>query len=1181
MTSTSTHDITVTATDTASIHAYVIAAAVGVGVSTSTTGGSVAIGIAFAQNLIGWDQGLTNHPDQVHAYIQDSDVSAGGALILTATSDPAIVAQVYAAAVAVSVGSNNAFGVGGSGVFTNNKISTDVRAYIQGNGTTPLVTAQSISAHAGDTSSITADAGAASVALAFSGQTSVAVSIAASIALNEIDNDVEAYVLNVSHLRTTAGSAAWEASKAATISTVSVAASIAVGVGGNIGVAVSGAGAGAENVILGKANAFTDNSNLEDIKGGVTLNATDDSDIDATIVAASVAVGAGGQTGVGVSIGVAVARNYIGWNPKAEGYTNWATEVTLNPSDYVIIIDTKNDTLPLGAVYQYVGSTSTTLNLSEETSYSGSLWKQILVETASPRPASLTATDRVLTTQGPRTGEIYEYSGPTQTGAAYDYTSTQSAKLVQGMRVKASNGTVYRYVGSESDTPVSLSGQDYTNTNNWAAMPAGVDLVSQDYSDTSIWTQIVTEKGTQVQAYAKNSRVNATGELKATATSSPEIDATVVAGSVALSGGGNTGVAVSGAGVFTLNKIATNIKAFIDGDGPTTTGAIHEIKAGSVTLQADDSSEIHAVAAGASVAGSVGGSAGVSVSIGLSVALNEINNQVAAYIANADNYVQTTVGGITIKASESAVIDTTSAAASLAATFGGTAGVAVSGAGAVAINKIFTDTNAYIVNSQVESATFIDMDASSSGSIDAVIVAASVALAGGGTAGIGASIGISIAHNQIGSETDPAQVRAYIQDSTVNAKGGALTLDASGASLIRAVVVAGSAAVAGGGAVGVGVSGSGVGATNLIIEDVKAFIDGSGASGIHGNSIWLAAQDTSVIIADAAAASLAASFAGAVSVSLSIGVSIGRNEIRNNVEAYIVNAPNVGARAGDIVIRAGTKEDPSGFPSDYSASGYVALKRGDLVKASGDQVYRFLGEGQPIKPTYASSDGTVQLKGSDTVRVVKDQNDGGTVGAIYQYTGSDTEIDLAEIDYSTGNWVKVVEPALYNTSSGKVDIKTGDSVEVIRGYAIVHSSDETNVGLTNDKTYVRISRDYVPAEGVTNVIAGTIYKYVGTTGGTANLTTEDYSDTDRWVRSSPEDQFGVGGTFYQYTGPNANDLDLGLQDYTTGNWQQITRDLAAEDFSNQTYWAKVSSITALSCGGFPGRRDCGHRGRRH
>lgn len=363
-----------------------------------------------------------------------------------------------------------------------------------------------------------------------------------------------------------------------------------------------------------------------------------------------------------------------------------------------------------------------------------------------------------------------------------------------------------------------------------------------------------------------------------------------------------------------------------------------------------------------------------------------------------------------------------SVAASLAVGLGVKAGVAISGAGAWASNTILTDTKAYIANSEVESFTFVDIEASNIASVDATIVAATLAAAGGGAAGIGASIGVSIAQNKIGTAADPSQVLAYIEDSTVNAKAGALTIDASGDQVINAVVVAASVAVAGAGKVGVGISGAGAAADNLIAQHVKAYIDGDDNNanatvrGIHANSISILAHDSSLITATAVGASLAASFAGKAAISLSIGVSVARNEIRSVIEASIQNASNVEARSGDIVINAGASDDSSDASATYTG-GTQALKKGDTVK-SGDQIYRFLGEGEKVRPTYESSAGEVYLKEGDTVKLLEDHNDGGDVGAIYRYVGDslqapagenegDDPIDLAGVNYSTDDdWEK-------------------------------------------------------------------------------------------------------------------------------------------------------------------------------
>ena len=70
----------------------------------------------------------------------------------------------------------------------------------------------------------------------------------------------------------------------------------------------------AQNVILTKTNAYGLDSVL-DSADDVTISAASTSKISSTVVAASLAIGGGGAAGVGASIGVSVARNFIGWTP--------------------------------------------------------------------------------------------------------------------------------------------------------------------------------------------------------------------------------------------------------------------------------------------------------------------------------------------------------------------------------------------------------------------------------------------------------------------------------------------------------------------------------------------------------------------------------------------------------------------------------------------------------------------------------------------------------------------------------------------------------------------------------------------------------------------------------------------------------------------------------------------------
>src|SRR5262249_22244520 len=129
---------------------------------------------------------------------------------------------------------------------------------------------------------------------------------------------------------------------------------------------------------------------------------------------------------------------------------------------------------------------------------------------------------------------------------------------------KAVPGDIYRYVGSGGS--VDLSSEDYTG-GNWAQVGSG-ELSAQDYNNDNLWKQVnVVESPATVLAYVVDSGIDAAGDLTQKPVLSETIQATAVAGSVALSGGETGAGALSGAGVSTQNLIATDVKAYVDGDG--------------------------------------------------------------------------------------------------------------------------------------------------------------------------------------------------------------------------------------------------------------------------------------------------------------------------------------------------------------------------------------------------------------------------------------------------------------------------------------------------------------------------------------------------------------------------------------------------------------------------------------
>src|SRR5262249_23321272 len=119
---------------------------------------------------------LVSHPAQVLAYSQDTAINAG-ALAISATSEQTIEAIVVAGSAAVGVGTVGV-GLSGAGAATENRMGTNVAAFIEGDGATGI-DAGSVSVTASDASTINANTGAASLAVSLAGAVAVSVSIGA------------------------------------------------------------------------------------------------------------------------------------------------------------------------------------------------------------------------------------------------------------------------------------------------------------------------------------------------------------------------------------------------------------------------------------------------------------------------------------------------------------------------------------------------------------------------------------------------------------------------------------------------------------------------------------------------------------------------------------------------------------------------------------------------------------------------------------------------------------------------------------------------------------------------------------------------------------------------------------------------------------------------------------------
>ncbi|KPL11372.1 hypothetical protein AMJ85_03690, partial [candidate division BRC1 bacterium SM23_51] len=495
----------------------------------------------------------------------------------------------------VSQGSGSGTGISGTGAGAENTVHNTVEAYIHAPGRT-VEAGGNLSVAATDNAVISCDTIGASVSVGVAaGKKGTAFSIGLSLASNEIRNSVQAHIDDSTVTTMGSGFIRIMTDSSADIIATAVAASIAAGFGDK-GYALSGGGALAKNVILTRAKAYVLGSVLQS-GGDIVIDAKSDSDIDATIVAASLSAAGGSQTGGGASIGVSLARNVIGWETSAPGPTTFHTNV------------------------------------------------------AFPQGTTLTAGNTVAVDQGAYSGDVYQYLGSNRIQPTADFDTTQSGvtlsaghivRIADGFDGPGGNvGSFYRYTGSTLSN-VNLAALDYDADDIWKEI-ASIDLQTEDFSDPRLWKQVnLTPSAAQVQAFAQDSSMTATGDVTLGANAEQGIDAVVIAGSVAVAGGGKTGVGVSGAGVYTQNKIGTHVKAYIDGDGA---GAI---SAGNIILTAHDASAIEATAVAASIAASFAGKTGVAVSIGVAIAMNEVSNEVDAYISDAD--MVTATGDITVEA---------------------------------------------------------------------------------------------------------------------------------------------------------------------------------------------------------------------------------------------------------------------------------------------------------------------------------------------------------------------------------------------------------------------------------------------------------------------------------------------------------------------------------------------------
>ncbi len=517
------------------------------------TAGAAALSIAVSQNTavaagLGLSLTINDIANTIRAAVEDSTVSAAGAVTVSADSDAQIDSLAFGISIGVALSGNaSAIAANCTGAMSFNEIDNLVEATIcNTTGAGTLSAGGTLSVTASDDSTIRAIATAASASV--SGSTtamSVSVAIGLALAHNRIDKDVSASLVNLPSVLTNGNDVKVWATDASEIDAVTFAAAVSVSLSlTNPSVGIAGGCSESTNVILSRTNAFIEDTVLGSSTnkvGKVDLDATSTAEIDAVIGAVAAAV-ALGNTGVGVAVGIAVARNFIGWDPKAAEATstyNYSEQTAISVGSLVpgMMVRVASGDLA-GNTYEYIGplaidsdpSTEDIVepfDLSMQLYSDPDLWKQILDSTeqvgtligvlAPHDLTELTPGTTVYISSGTLAGDVYEYIGSLATDSApsvdgeqpfdlslqaydgalwqqatdstyYDededvQVGTCVASLTQGMQVRISSGTlagnVYEYIGDAS-----------TDSDPEELGNQEFDLSLQDYGDDSLWAPV-------------------------------------------------------------------------------------------------------------------------------------------------------------------------------------------------------------------------------------------------------------------------------------------------------------------------------------------------------------------------------------------------------------------------------------------------------------------------------------------------------------------------------------------------------------------------------------------------------------------------------------------------------------------------------------------------------------------
>ncbi|MBD2449019.1 DUF4347 domain-containing protein [Nostoc sp. FACHB-152] len=997
-------DVTLTANDNSTINAD--AGGVAVAIAANLGGGATgsgAIGAAVSTNTVN---------NSVKALIDDSAVTAQSDVILNATSTAEIDAFALggAGAGAGGAGAGLTGALAGAGAGTINTINLEIAASVKNTSTvdadTGIVTLTAL-----DTSQIKADAGGVAVAIAASAGAGAAGSgaIGAGIAINNISNTVVAVIDD--SLVTAAGDVNLTATaKSQTDKTFDFARAAVNAVNNTISYTNHGLKTGDRVIYRNLGNVGQQLGGLEDgqsyfvikvddntiklVATNAETTASEPAAIDLTtgtagtnhrfetlkpriqaIAIAGAAAGAGTATGAGLAGSGAGAQADNTINNIVEAYIKGSENVTAGDSVNVKASDDSNIQADSGGFAVAIGATAT--GAAGALSIGASLSDNTIGDSGIK-----------LTNHGLNTGDAVVYNG---TGDAI-------GGLVKGQiyyviklddnRIQLA-ATLNEATGSNNGTPNDTSDDIFVKPIILDRTVAGASHsltkggTVKNFSQEDVFQSLV-------RATIIDSNVTAANDVILSAISAAQIDALAIGGAASGAGtGAGLAGALAGAGAGSTNAIAQVIIASIENNSDVTATN------GDVDLLAVDTSKIKADAGGVaiSVAVSLAGTAGAA-SVGLAISDNNIGNKTKAYIDSS-----------TVNAASDVDLDANSTAEINAFTFGGAGAVSVSvgagagaasAAGAGSTNTIANVIEAYILDSSGVKASLgsVSLSATDDAKIQATAHGGSLALSGSDTVSVSLSIAAVDANNTLSN-----QVRSFIDNSTVEALNGTVTVIADSNSSINSEAVAASV----GGAISLfsgGFSGAGAGATNNIGNTIEAAIKDNSTVRTR-NTLRVTATDNSSISSDVGAGSLAFGAVGG-----SIGVSVTDNTINNSVRAFIDGLVTV--TNGNVEITADSTATANSFAIATSIAASVfggfAGAGSDAKTTIGGTVEAYLGTAGRLTVNSATGDAIIKATSNQntTTKASGTAISLGAVGAAVGVTLADTTFNGITRAYSQG-----------------------------------------------------------------------------------------------------------------------------------------------------------------------------------